>query len=618
MKKLLLALLFLIPLQAKALVVQSLIVAGGGGGGKFGAGGGAGGMVTSTASTVNGDVVVTVGSGGAGSTDTSVGPGSGTNSSFNGMTATGGGGGGDRFVAAQAGGSGGGGCTECSVPQAGAAGTQTASGLGAGFGNNGGQSPGNTWGGGGGGGAGAVGGDGCSNACTVGAGGAGLANSISGSSVFYAGGGGGSPRTDQSQNPGAGGNGGGGAGGTNGNAGTAGTANTGSGGGGGNFNGSFFNGGAGGSGVVIVSYSSAGGDGTGGTISHSGGNTIHTFTSSGTFSPPADTPTPTWTPTNTPSANTPTWTPTWTPTPSPTPTYTASPSATPTVITDKRGLKLKNTMRMDLGFLDRLMKWLDKFFTSTLQAAPQNQLAYTSWIITQGNNAFDSLTIAATTGCPVADFKYRILTFGSSIESASYCNNGNGDGSRSTLIQELFKMGFKAKYMGTQTSSYQSVMGAACQVTDAINGRTYDTVYGDLSNISSVITSPTANDWVLLGFVLTNDMMNGKTITQMTNGYYACLTKAAALISPGTVFFTNDIPRTDGDITPAITAATAVALSATSNNLTKVHFLNVSGTVTLGTADYCGGGDTAHLLPVGFVKVGTGMAQQINLYRNQL
>ena len=41
--------------------------------------------------------------------------------------------------------------------------------------------------------------------------------------------------------------------------------------------------GAGGSGVVIVSYPTGSVSATGGTITTSGGNTIHTFTSNGTF-----------------------------------------------------------------------------------------------------------------------------------------------------------------------------------------------------------------------------------------------------------------------------------------------------------------------------------------------
>ena len=54
--------------------------------------------------------------------------------------------------------------------------------------------------------------------------------------------------------------------------------------GGGGGGGAFFPGGNGGSGIVIVSYAtSAYGDGTGGVITHSGGQTIHTFTSDGTF-----------------------------------------------------------------------------------------------------------------------------------------------------------------------------------------------------------------------------------------------------------------------------------------------------------------------------------------------
>jgi hypothetical protein len=56
----------------------------------------------------------------------------------------------------------------------------------------------------------------------------------------------------------------------------AGTANTGGGGGGGG------NGGNGGSGIVIISYLGVQ-RGTGGTVTSSGGYTIHTFNSSSTY-----------------------------------------------------------------------------------------------------------------------------------------------------------------------------------------------------------------------------------------------------------------------------------------------------------------------------------------------
>lgn len=91
-------------------------------------------------------------------------------------------------------------------------------------------------------------------------GGAGKANDISGGSVTYAAGG----------RSGTGG------------AGTAGGANTGNGGNGNSGAGAV--GGAGGSGVVIIRYVTADfGTCTGGTITTSGADTIHTFTSSGTF-----------------------------------------------------------------------------------------------------------------------------------------------------------------------------------------------------------------------------------------------------------------------------------------------------------------------------------------------
>ena len=61
---------------------------------------------------------------------------------------------------------------------------------------------------------------------------------------------------------------------------TSGAANTGSGGGGGDI---YDVAAAGGSGVVIIRYTSASPLATGGTITTSGGDQIHTFTSSGTF-----------------------------------------------------------------------------------------------------------------------------------------------------------------------------------------------------------------------------------------------------------------------------------------------------------------------------------------------
>jgi hypothetical protein len=94
-------------------------------------------------------------------------------------------------------------------------------------------------------------------------GGAGLSSSISGFLVTYA----------------TGGTGGEGWGATS--AGEVGAANRGNGGGGGGW--AFWPAGAGGSGIVILSYPTGTLTATGGTITTSGGNTIHTFTSSGTF-----------------------------------------------------------------------------------------------------------------------------------------------------------------------------------------------------------------------------------------------------------------------------------------------------------------------------------------------
>jgi len=286
-----------------------LVVAGGGGGGysydtsPSGGGGGAGGLLTgSTTLTIGTTYSVTVGAGGAGGAYSTAAT-SGTNSSITALslTAVGGGSGGGAtssaiYAAASCVSGGGGGSSGAGTGGSGGANT-------AGQGNAGGNflSNGIVYGGGGGG-AGAAGGApnniGPSYASNGGAGGAGLSNSITGSAVYYAGGGGGTGGWP-GNNYGVGGVGGTGGGGTGtsftngggGNAGfiagTAGTANTGGGGGGGGNNGtSNSNGLAGGSGVVILSVPTAyySGTTTGSpTITTSGSNTIITFTASGSY-----------------------------------------------------------------------------------------------------------------------------------------------------------------------------------------------------------------------------------------------------------------------------------------------------------------------------------------------
>lgn len=233
-------------------VVQYLVVAGGGAGGSGGpGGGGAGGMVEGYANVTSGTgYTVTVGAGGTFPRN------NGANSVFGSfVTAVGGGYGGDNTVAnGQTGGSGGG------AQEA----TGTFSVPVANQGNGGGAYN------GGGGGAGSAGmnGYGSGSNTAQGFGGAGRPSSISGQTVYYAGGGAGYARIGGSAAGTKGGQGGGG------NTGSSGTANTGGGGG--------ADGGSGGSGIVIVAYQGPQ-RGTGGTITSVGGNTIHTFTSSGTY-----------------------------------------------------------------------------------------------------------------------------------------------------------------------------------------------------------------------------------------------------------------------------------------------------------------------------------------------
>ncbi len=268
------------------LSVEYLVVGGGGAGGagSGSGGGGAGGYRTGSLTlspATNYSVVV--GTGGLPSTNTVRG-GSGTQSQFSSIYASGGGGGGSEadvssgFRAGASGGSGGGGCY-----------INTGAGGAGGLGNSGSYSPpegynggngalaaGSNYGGGGGGGAGSVG----SNAPGSGQGGnggLGVSNSITGTSLFYAGGGGGGAQNSGvGATPGSGGSGIGGTGGVyNGASSTPGAVNTGSGGGGGAYYGSnpvTAAGSAGGSGVVVIKYPSSY------SISQSGGLTLSTST----------------------------------------------------------------------------------------------------------------------------------------------------------------------------------------------------------------------------------------------------------------------------------------------------------------------------------------------------
>ena len=255
------------------LVVEYLVVAGGGAGGPtyHGAGGGAGGYRSSVVGEMSGggsiadprltlnigSYQVTIGSGGIGGVNN----GDGANSTFSTIISIGGGGGNSRN-----GGSGSG--TSYGSPTVGLGIVNQ------GYNGGTGASPAPpNYGSGGGGGAGGVGQTGTST--TGGAGGAGALSSITGISTYYAGGGGGS--TYNGGTPGQGNAGGGN--GSNGQ-GTSASANSGSGGGGSERSAGIIQGGNGGSGIVIVRYLGAQ-RATGGTVTSSGGYTIHTFTTVG-------------------------------------------------------------------------------------------------------------------------------------------------------------------------------------------------------------------------------------------------------------------------------------------------------------------------------------------------
>ena len=272
--------------------VDFLVVAGGGGSGAPGAtttssgGSGAGGLRTSAGPSGGGasaessltfdqgiTYTITVGAGGAGApagSTSSFGNGNnGNNSSISGtgittITSSGGGAGANGVGPGYSGGSGGGACSYNGGWNNPGAGTANQGYAGANGDNS--QNPSSK--GGGGGGAGAAG-----NSFN---GGIGVASTITGSSVYYAGGG--------ASTSGTGGN-GGGANGVNETSGLPGTVNTGGGGGGG-FSNSTQAGGSGGSGVVILRMSTSNYTGTttgSPTVTTSGSNTILKYTGSGSY-----------------------------------------------------------------------------------------------------------------------------------------------------------------------------------------------------------------------------------------------------------------------------------------------------------------------------------------------
>lgn len=270
--------------------IDYLAVAGGGGGGAAyssgtnvgaaGGGGGAGEVATGTETFSIGTHAIVIGDGGDGG-DSLDGQGDDGEDTTIGVlvTAVGGGGGGGNVEGTVTnganGGSGGGGGAD-------GGGTTGTGGTGTAGNDGGGGFDSTSTAGGGGGGAGASGSNGAD--FQGGNGGNGTSSSISGTAVMYGGGGGGGINNDGGAPvAGSGGTGGGGDGAVNG-AGSNATANTGGGGGGaGNTDGNDTDGGNGGSGIVILSYTTGTIQATGGVVSYSGDQTIHTFTEDGVF-----------------------------------------------------------------------------------------------------------------------------------------------------------------------------------------------------------------------------------------------------------------------------------------------------------------------------------------------
>lgn len=271
-------------------VVEYLVVAGGGSGGGnrgLGGGGGAGGLLAGYVGIIPGtSYFVTVGAGGVDSAAANGGVGgnsvlvaASSGATTGNIVAFGGGTGAEAGVVGYSGASGGGGSNGSPNGYTGGSGI-------AGQGNAGGSgyygnSP---YGSGGGGGAGTIGLSVYAGLGFGANGGAGVASSISGSVVVYAGGGGGTSTSNIAINDGRGGAGGGGDGNGNNAIGYPGSVNSGGGGGGG-YGGSPQGGGNGGSGIVIIRYPGTTQFFTGGTLSFANGYMIHTFYANGVLAP---------------------------------------------------------------------------------------------------------------------------------------------------------------------------------------------------------------------------------------------------------------------------------------------------------------------------------------------
>lgn len=265
--------------------VTYLLIAGGGAGAYYGAGGGAGGLLTGTQSVSAGTTYnIVIGAGGVSANQGAGVPGN--DSTAFGLTAYAGGGG-SQNAGNQPGGNGGSGGGGGAGGYAGGKGvypgstyiSATRQGYDGGTGGGGGNYHGA--GGGGAGGQGADGGNGSAGA--PGDGGLGYQSSITGTALYYAGGGGGS---GFSGTQGTGGSGVGGTGYST-TVGGPGATNTGSGGAGGGYSGGYLAGGNGGSGVLILSYPNTyppAASTTGSpTITNVGGNRIYQFNSSGSI-----------------------------------------------------------------------------------------------------------------------------------------------------------------------------------------------------------------------------------------------------------------------------------------------------------------------------------------------
>ncbi len=265
---------------------------------------------------------------------------------------------------------------------------------------------------------------------------------------------------------------------------------------------------------------------------------------------------------------------------------------------DKRGLKLRNYLKFKLGFIPFLL------MASGLDAAPMNQIAMSEAVIRDALAVKEQRQESCATNCD--EYALRVGSFGHSISWGQTCAGPGGDGFRAAMVGQLCIIGTPVPgFIGT-LSVPAAGSAITCNKTDAESGLRIAQIFNVINKLPTFMPTPTAQDWVILGPALTNDVTDGKDLAYMEGQMKACIEKIAGMGGPVT-WVVNDIPRDDGE---DLTAALAAAYNAYTWALGEgynVKFIDANSCVSV--ADLCA--DNIHLLPGGYTLLGQCMANQM-------